>query len=53
MMGSEDNGEIKEQDFIFLPMIDTPPLPKKQSPRLVLTEEQRREKAIRAGLIKE
>jgi hypothetical protein len=53
MMGSEDNGEIKEQDFIFLPMIDTPPPPKKQSPPLVLTDEQRREKAIRAGLIKE
>jgi Asp-tRNA(Asn)/Glu-tRNA(Gln) amidotransferase A subunit family amidase len=53
MLSSEENSQIKEQDFIFLPMIDTPPPPKKQSKPLVLTAEQKREKAIRAGLIKE
>lgn len=53
MLGSEDNGTIKEQDFVYLSMIDTPPPQKKESPPLVLTAEQKRQKAIRAGLIKE
>jgi hypothetical protein len=52
MMRGESDKVIKDSDVQWLPMIDKP-FKKITSPKIIMTPEEMRERAIKAGIIKE